>query len=118
MTVASFVAAQRTDHAVPHVISCRALGVSPSWFYKWRNRGPTPRQQRRATLDEAVQAFLRRLRRPLWVAAGARRSRRRRLAGVEEECRGVDGPPGTRRPADEDTAWLPDPSRQGRPTGP
>ena len=38
MTVASFVAAQRTEHGVPHVISCRALGVSPSWFYKWRNR--------------------------------------------------------------------------------
>jgi hypothetical protein len=55
MTVASFVAAQRTDHGVPHVICCRALEVSPSWFYKWRNRGPTPRQQRRATLDEAVK---------------------------------------------------------------
>jgi putative transposase len=55
MTVASFVAAQRTEHDVPHVTSCRALGVSPSWFYKWRNRGPTRRQQRRATLDDAVQ---------------------------------------------------------------
>jgi putative transposase len=55
MTVASFVAAQRTDHGVPHVISCRALGVSPSWFYKWRDRRPTSRQQRRATLDEAVK---------------------------------------------------------------
>jgi putative transposase len=55
MTVASFVAAQRTEHGVPHVTSCRALGVSPSWFYKWRNRGPTRRQQRRATLDVAVQ---------------------------------------------------------------
>jgi putative transposase len=55
MTVASFVAAQRTEHSVPHVTSCRALGVSPSWFYKWRTRRPTPRQQRRATLDDAVQ---------------------------------------------------------------
>jgi putative transposase len=55
MTVASFVAAQRTDHGVAHVISCRALGVSPSWFYKWRDQPATPRQQRRATLDEAVQ---------------------------------------------------------------
>ena len=26
MTVASFVAAQRTDHGVPHVTSCRAPG--------------------------------------------------------------------------------------------
>jgi putative transposase len=55
MTVASFVAAQRTDHGVPHAISCRALSLSESWFYKWRNRGPTPRQQRRDTLDDAVK---------------------------------------------------------------
>jgi hypothetical protein len=30
MTVASFVAAQRTDYGVPHVMSCRVLGVSES----------------------------------------------------------------------------------------
>ncbi|HWC09730.1 MAG TPA: IS3 family transposase [Acidimicrobiales bacterium] len=56
MSVASFVAAQRTDHGVPHVISCRALEVSESWFYKWRDRPPTPRQQRRLDLDAAVKA--------------------------------------------------------------
>lgn len=55
MSVASFVAAQRTDHGVPHVITCRAVGVSPSWFYKWRNRAPTPRHQRRTDLDVAVK---------------------------------------------------------------
>ncbi len=55
MSVASFVAAQRTEHGVPHVISCRALEVSESWFYKWHNRPPTPRQQRRAQLDAAVR---------------------------------------------------------------
>ena len=55
MTVASFVAAQRTEHGVPHVICLPGPGRSPSWFYKWRNRGPTRRQQRRVTLDEAVQ---------------------------------------------------------------
>ena len=56
MSVASFVAAQRTDHGVPHALSCRALEVSQSWFYKWRERPPTPRQQRRADLDAAVKA--------------------------------------------------------------
>lgn len=56
MSVASFVAAQRTEHGVPHVISCRALEVSESWFYKWRDRPPTPRQQRRGQLDAAVKA--------------------------------------------------------------
>jgi transposase InsO family protein len=30
--------------------------VSESWFYKWRDRPPTARQARRATLDEAVKA--------------------------------------------------------------
>lgn len=56
MTVASFVAAQRTDHGVPHALSCRALGLSESWFYKWRGRPPTARQDRRARLDAAVKA--------------------------------------------------------------
>jgi transposase InsO family protein len=56
MSVASFVASQKTDHGVPHVIACRALGVSHSWFYKWHDRAPTPRQVRRRALDEAVKA--------------------------------------------------------------
>ena len=56
MSVAQFVAAQRTDHGIPHAITCRALGVSASWFYKWRDRDPTPRQVRRAALDAAVRA--------------------------------------------------------------
>ena len=56
MTVASFIAAQRTDHGVPHAAACRALEVPQSTFYKWRNRPPTPRQTRRARLDEAVKA--------------------------------------------------------------
>jgi len=30
--------------------------VSQSWFYKWRERPPTPRRQRRAELDAAVKA--------------------------------------------------------------
>ena len=56
MTVASFIASQRTDHGVPHAVACGALDVSESWFYKWKDRPPTARQQRRAKLDEAVRA--------------------------------------------------------------
>jgi putative transposase len=55
VSVASFVAAQRTDHGIPHAVSCRVLGMSESWFYKWRDRAPTPRQQRRARLDADVR---------------------------------------------------------------
>lgn len=36
-------------------MACRALEVSQSWFYKWRDRPPTPRQQRRAELAEAIR---------------------------------------------------------------
>lgn len=32
-----------------------ALGVSESWFYKWRDRRPTPRQDRRSRLTDAVR---------------------------------------------------------------
>jgi putative transposase len=51
-----FIAAQRTEHRVPHAKCCRWLGVSESWFYKWHDREPTARQQRRAELDAAVKA--------------------------------------------------------------
>ena len=56
MTVASFIAAQRTDHGVPHATACRALDVASATFYKWRDRPPTPRQVRRVRLDAAVKA--------------------------------------------------------------
>lgn len=56
MTVASFSAAQRTEHDVPHPAACRALVVPASTFFKWRDRPPTPCQARRTRLDEAVKA--------------------------------------------------------------
>jgi transposase InsO family protein len=53
--VAAFISSQRTEHGVPHAVTCRALGLSESWFYKWRERRPAPRQQRRAELAVKVR---------------------------------------------------------------
>ncbi|WP_282202960.1 IS3 family transposase [Kitasatospora fiedleri] len=59
MTVAGFIAAQRTEHGAPHTIACRTLGVSESWFYKWRRRPaqPTVREARRVELAERIWHF-------------------------------------------------------------
>lgn len=54
MSVARFIADQRTKHRVPHAFCCRVLGVSQSWLYKWLDRPATPRQQRRAAVDAEV----------------------------------------------------------------
>jgi len=40
---------------VPHAVTCRALGLSESWFYKWRGRKPTAREQRRAELAVKIR---------------------------------------------------------------
>ena len=56
MSVAAFISSQRAEHRVPHATACRALGVSPSWFYKWTGRRFSPRQRRRAELAAAVRA--------------------------------------------------------------
>jgi putative transposase len=55
VSVARFISSQRAEHGVPHAVSCRALGLSESWYYKWRDRPPTPRQTRRATLAERIR---------------------------------------------------------------
>ena len=55
MSVARFIADQRTFYAVPHAFSCRLLEVSESWFYKWLKTPSTVRGQRRARFDEAVR---------------------------------------------------------------
>ncbi|WP_446686961.1 IS3 family transposase, partial [Phytohabitans kaempferiae] len=53
--MAGFISSQRTEHGVSHAVTCRALQVSQSWYYKWRDRQPTPVQRRRAELDEAIR---------------------------------------------------------------
>jgi putative transposase len=54
--VAAFIAAQREGHGVPHAVSCRALGVSQSWLYKWRPGVVPPSARRREQLDAEVAA--------------------------------------------------------------
>jgi putative transposase len=52
--VAALIAAQRAGHRIPHAVSCRALGVSQSWFYKWKSAKPGPRAARRDRLKAEV----------------------------------------------------------------
>jgi putative transposase len=52
--VAALIAAQREQHRVPHAVSCRALGVSRSWFYKWKDGELPARAARRAALAAEI----------------------------------------------------------------
>jgi putative transposase len=51
---AAFIAGQKASYRVPYAVSCRALGVSESWFHKWHGPPPTTAQQRRVQVDKAV----------------------------------------------------------------
>jgi putative transposase len=52
--VAAFIAAQGEQHGIPYATACRALQVSPAWFYKWRHGDPSPRHARRIGLAAEV----------------------------------------------------------------
>jgi putative transposase len=52
--VAALIAAQRDDHQIPCVVACRALGVSRSWFYKWKGGTLPPQAERRERLAAEV----------------------------------------------------------------
>lgn len=52
--MACFIASQREQHGVPQAVSCRALGMSQSWFYKWRAGRLPPRAARRERLKAEV----------------------------------------------------------------
>jgi len=62
VSVARFVADQRTNYRVPHAKTCQWLGLSESWFYKWLARTGhldglhTDTDRRRAEVDVAVAA--------------------------------------------------------------
>jgi putative transposase len=52
--VACFIASQREAHGIPQAVSCRALGVSQSWFYKWKDGPLPPRAARRERLKAEI----------------------------------------------------------------
>ena len=45
----------RTELGISYAVSCRALEVSQSWFYKHKDRPPTVTVARRAALDTAIE---------------------------------------------------------------
>lgn len=66
MSVARFIADQRTSYRVPHTVVCALFGVSLAWFYKWLGRAEspgavsglhTPRDRRRDTIDRVVKVM-------------------------------------------------------------
>ena len=52
--MAALIAAQRAQRQIPHAVSCRALGVSRSWFYKWAGGSRSLRLARRERLKAEV----------------------------------------------------------------
>jgi transposase InsO family protein len=53
--VAALIAARRAQDGIPYAVSCRALGVSRSWFYKWAGGQLPPRAARRERLKAEVR---------------------------------------------------------------
>jgi len=54
VSLAALIAAQRVEYGIPHAVSCRALGVSQAWFYKWRRGDRSLRRPRRAALASVI----------------------------------------------------------------
>ena len=52
--MAAFIVSQRARHGVPYAVSCRALGVSQSWFYKWKDGDRSARRTRRNRLKAEI----------------------------------------------------------------
>jgi transposase-like protein len=57
VSLAALIAAQRARYGIPHAVSCRALGVSQAWFYKWRTGDDSTQRHRRKALA-ATTAWL------------------------------------------------------------
>jgi len=56
--VAALIAAQRAQHRIPAAVACQALGVSRSWYYKWRGGALPPRAQRQERLKAEIKRLL------------------------------------------------------------
>lgn len=52
--MAALIAAWRAEDGIPYAVSCRALGVSRSWLYKWKDGRLPPRAARRQRLKAEV----------------------------------------------------------------
>ncbi len=55
--MAALIAAQRDRCQIPHAVACRSLGVSRSWFYKWRSGRLPPQAERRERLKAEVASL-------------------------------------------------------------
>ncbi len=55
--MAAFIASQRQAHGIPQAVSCRALGVSQSWFYQWKDGKLQPRAARPERLKAGIAAL-------------------------------------------------------------
>ncbi|WP_432021540.1 IS3 family transposase [Streptomyces sp. 1222.5] len=53
--VAGVISDCKAGKNVPHSVSCRVLGVSESWFYKWKDKPVTGREVRRGQLADAIR---------------------------------------------------------------
>ena len=101
MSVARFIADQRTMYRVPHAVTCAILGVSVSWFYKWVHREPTPTERPPQRARRRGQGRLRGVEAHLRVTAHPCRSRRGRLDGEREHGRRLDATAGPAGPQAE-----------------
>ena len=53
--MAALIAAQRAQHRIPAAVACQALGVSRSWYYKWRGGALPPWAQRQERLKAEIK---------------------------------------------------------------
>nr|BFD88407.1 hypothetical protein StreXyl84_78080 [Streptomyces sp. Xyl84] len=53
--VAEVISDCKAKQDIPHTLTCRVLGVSESWFYKWRHQPVTAREVRRGKLADAIR---------------------------------------------------------------